>query len=276
MAKCLVTKLKQAVNNPNLPIFVRETMQQFTLDAITASGNSGMTDEQKAALNHFFYQIGVFEADPSNTIWGKTKYLFMPIICNKVKAKTLVDYKDDGFNTYSLDSDVSDNITFDNYSCVSTISGVTRKTVVIDSAETHNASDLFVAVGYCANPSGNVGAFRVNNSIVYGESIEGTGNTLYAVLCNGVKKRFTIANVPYNRGLVISTKNGVYDALIIGTTENYSESTETGTENVPTTPYSLAVQFSPSPAGIIMLGSSLSSDEMTTLAVAIRELVAAM
>lgn len=75
MKNCLVTKLKGTVNNPNLPIL--ETMQQFTLDAIAASGNNNMTDEQKVALNHLFYQVG---AITDNDTWAKIKVLAIPVL----------------------------------------------------------------------------------------------------------------------------------------------------------------------------------------------------
>ena len=61
--KCLVKTYNVVVNNPDLPIL--ETMQQFTLNAIAASGNLSMTDEQKWALNRFFYKIE-FEKPDSN------------------------------------------------------------------------------------------------------------------------------------------------------------------------------------------------------------------
>lgn len=72
---CLVKKYKASVNNPNLPIL--ETMQQFTLDAIAAGGNKSMTDAQKWALNHFFYQIGAID---NNGIWSKAGFVILPII----------------------------------------------------------------------------------------------------------------------------------------------------------------------------------------------------
>lgn len=85
---CLVTKLKATVNNPNLPVF--ETMQQFTLDAITASGNPSMTDAQKYALNHFFYQMGAID---NSSLWGKIKVILLPMICGKNLSTAIVNYK---------------------------------------------------------------------------------------------------------------------------------------------------------------------------------------
>lgn len=95
MGNCLLTKLKAAVNNPNLPVL--EIMQQFTLDAITKSGNTSLTDVQKWALNHFFYQIG---AIGNSALWGKVRTLFLPII-GVGKSTIVLDYKNENV---SLDS----------------------------------------------------------------------------------------------------------------------------------------------------------------------------
>jgi hypothetical protein len=67
-------------------------MQQFTLDAITASGNSSMTDAQKWALNHLFYTLGKFD-DSENSIWNKISYIFLPIISTSVDH-SCIDYVD--------------------------------------------------------------------------------------------------------------------------------------------------------------------------------------
>lgn len=75
MENCLVTRLKAVVNNDSLPVL--ETMQQFTLDAIARSGNNTLTDEQKLALNHFFYQIGAIS---NNELWQSIDTLLIPII----------------------------------------------------------------------------------------------------------------------------------------------------------------------------------------------------
>lgn len=91
MANCLVTKLKAVVNNPNLPLL--ETMQQFTLDAIAASGNSNMTDAQKLALNHFFYEIGAINQDG---VWNKINMLMIPMLATPTAGYTtnlVHDYK---------------------------------------------------------------------------------------------------------------------------------------------------------------------------------------
>ena len=98
MENCLVTKLKASVNNPDLPIF--EPMAQFTLDAITASSNSVMTDGQKVALNHFFYKIG---AVSNSALWNKIVNLSLPVICNDNALTALVNYVDNTNYTNSQD-----------------------------------------------------------------------------------------------------------------------------------------------------------------------------
>lgn len=90
MENCLVTRLKAAVNNNSLPVL--ETMQQFTLDAIARSGNNTLTDEQKIALNHFFYQIGAIS---NNELWQSVDTLLLPII-GATKEGIRQDYKATG------------------------------------------------------------------------------------------------------------------------------------------------------------------------------------
>lgn len=85
--ECLITKLKAEVDNPNLPIL--ETIQQITLDAIAASGNTSMTDAQKYALNHFFYQLGAVD---NSALWSKIDGIILPFLANDA-AHSIVDYK---------------------------------------------------------------------------------------------------------------------------------------------------------------------------------------
>ena len=73
--KCLITRMKAEVNDDSLPLI--ETMQQFRLDAIAASGNNSMTDAQKSALNHFFYSIGAIS---NSGIYSKLQILGLPFI----------------------------------------------------------------------------------------------------------------------------------------------------------------------------------------------------
>lgn len=112
MSTCLIKKLKAVVNNPDLPVI--ETMQQFTLDAIAASNNASMTDEQKYALNHFFYQIGAIQ---NNGIYAKMAYIGLPMIAGNV-AGALNNYK--GNLAYTVSDD---RVTFTNHHLVATVGG---------------------------------------------------------------------------------------------------------------------------------------------------------
>lgn len=101
MNNCLVTRLKAVVDDSTLPVI--EVMKQFTIDAIALSGNESMTDDQKLALNHFFYQVGAMS---NNELWQKIKYIFLPVIAGTVfKAK--VNYKTLSLMNGTIPSDVT-------------------------------------------------------------------------------------------------------------------------------------------------------------------------
>lgn len=91
MGNCLFTKVKGSANNPNLPIL--ETMQQYTIDAIAASGNNSLTDAQKWALNDLFLALGV---DGSKQVLSKIRKLYLPMIADDV-SKALINYATDSF-----------------------------------------------------------------------------------------------------------------------------------------------------------------------------------
>lgn len=63
----------------------------FTIAAIAASGNTTMSNNQKIALNTFFKQIGATQGSTSQ-IFGKMKFIYLPMIAADV-AKALVNYK---------------------------------------------------------------------------------------------------------------------------------------------------------------------------------------
>ena len=109
---CLVTRLKAVVNDDSLPII--ETMQQFTLNAIAASGNNNMTVAQKLALNHFFYSIGAIS---NSGIYSKLQVLGLPFIGTSIDT-ALHNYIVGGSSPESIDS----RLNFSNGSIVSTLS----------------------------------------------------------------------------------------------------------------------------------------------------------
>ena len=81
---------------------VTTILDDFTKAAIAASGNSNMTDIQKANLNTFFKRLGAFGG--VGTIWNKLTYLWLPMIAGDL-AHSLVNYKD---NTVSATPNGSD------------------------------------------------------------------------------------------------------------------------------------------------------------------------
>ena len=84
---CLVTKLKAVVNNDNLPVL--NVLNDFTKEAILKSGNTGLSDDQKFALNSFFRTMGAFS---NSTLWQKIDMLLLPIIGANGTPHLVVDY----------------------------------------------------------------------------------------------------------------------------------------------------------------------------------------
>lgn len=265
MNSCLVTRLRGVVDNPNLPVI--ETMQQFTLDAIAASGNTLMTEAQKYALNHFFFQIGAIE---ETGIFAKTKYLFLPMICGSVKAKTLVNYIDN--TTFALSSDVESAIAYDENGCVYNTGSEELVQELVESAS-FDCSDLYYAVGIHEMPStGSVGAFIMRDDGVrkYGCS---QSSDKYRVLINGLQLQYAKSNVTSPKGFVSTCYNDVYTGAAADSSQNYTYDATSGTEHIPTNPHSERIQFAAVPVGILAWGSHLTETEANTLANAIRELV---
>ena len=265
MGTCLKTQLKAAVNNPNLPVF--ETIQQFTLDAITASGNSSMTDAQKWALNHFFFQIGAIDNDG---IYAKMKYLFIPMICNNVATKILVNYKG---NVAFPTTDVASYVSFDEYGCIYKSGSAKRQELT--ASEDTDGDDLFVAMGtgpVTADADSYGTVFRAIDSIndvAFGFTANSVG---YFINMNGIGHLYDDAMPNY--GYVSSRYNNEYQGVVVGTSENHDDSSSSqGTEVLPTSPYSHVFQIPRIPVGLFMWGSHLTSQEMTTLANAIRGFV---
>lgn len=71
-------------------------LDNFTKAAITASGNSSMTDGQKAALNTFFETLGAFGT--ASSIWSKLDKVYLPLIANDV-ANAMINYVDNSADT---------------------------------------------------------------------------------------------------------------------------------------------------------------------------------
>lgn len=70
-------------------IQVPRELNEFTLNAITLSGNESMTDEQKKSLDVFFENIGAFGS--KSNIWSKLDKVYLPMICTALN-KSCVNY----------------------------------------------------------------------------------------------------------------------------------------------------------------------------------------
>ena len=69
---------------------IKKDINPFTLAAITASGNSSMTNEQKSALDTFFGNIGAFGG--ASDIWSKLDRVYIPFLSTEL-SKSCVNYK---------------------------------------------------------------------------------------------------------------------------------------------------------------------------------------
>lgn len=267
---CLVTKLKATVNNPNLPVL--ETMQQFTLDAIAASGNNNMTDAQKWALNKFFVSIG---APDNSGVFAKTKGLFLPLICNDNIVKAMYDYKNSAL--YS----VNEGVSFDSNhgltaNSSSTINIFGNTTFTFDNGR---SDDLYLAIGIMSfNESTSFTYFKtkVGSSSYIDNSIIKSGmqhtirwrtqkmlqSTLQATCIGAVGTKDT--NKDYRGYFITETENIAVNLVDF---ENPTEDT-TGTVGV------IPCTSLPS-IGVYAVGTSLTDDECAVLATAIGKLVAA-
>ena len=274
MANCLVTKLKAAVNNPDLPVL--ETMQQFTLDAIAASGNASMTVDQKLALNHFFYRIGAID---NSGIYSKLGGLFLPLICGDVLAKALVDYK--GTNIEGREDISSKNAKFQHHGIVKSDTSQSASTALqimrTDYAGSLNSltvAAMFTESFLADSPTDlRLIGFKDSDDASFALISAAQSSTMdYMQLFT---KRATYSPKKAFSG-AIGTIDGIgHSALFIADTPFES----TGTTDSGTAPTSVNyVQIcwnNVAPIGIYAYGSALTSDERTVMAEAMKELVEA-
>lgn len=77
-------------------VFIPRELNEFTLNAIALSGNSGMTTLQKQMLDIFFENIGAFGT--KSNIWSKLDHVILPFICSDI-TKATADYKTSAIKT---------------------------------------------------------------------------------------------------------------------------------------------------------------------------------
>lgn len=271
MAQCLHTRLKAEVSNPNLPVL--ETMQQFTLDAITASGNSSMTDAQKWALNHFFYQIG---AIGNSGIYTKLGGLYLPLICGGVLAKALVDYK--GTNS----RDISDkNVKFQSNGLVkSDPSGsVSTSKIILRNDYAGEIDSLSVAIMFTEELSAN--GTSLSTLAFKGESTDSDTIIVSAKAASKdyiklFSKRAVFGESASYKGFVGTIAGTSHNALFVSGESFASTGTEDSGETDPSGLSYVSVYWNnTTPIGIYAYGAAFSSDESAVMVEAMKELVAA-
>lgn len=271
MPICLHTTLQFESSNPNLPVL--EAMQQFTLDAITASGNVSMTDAQKWALNHFFYQIGAID---NNGIYAKLGGLYMPLICGDVLAKAMVDYK----GVESEDISTKD-VKFQSHGLVKNNPSaiMSNSSIILRNDYAGSVSNLTVAAmlteNFLSDSAIELLLIGFRGSSDSGSQIVRAAQDTNKNYMQLFEKRPTY---PAKRAFsgAIGTINGAnYSALFIGD-GNYENSSVTDYGTAPSAVNYVTLYWNAvAPIGIYAYGSALTPSEMTLLANAMKELTRA-
>lgn len=271
MAQCLHTRLKAEVSNPNLPVL--ETMQQFTLDAIAASGNSSMTDAQKWALNHFFYQIGAID---NSGIYAKLGGLYLPLICGGSLANALVDYK--GNN----DRDISEkNVKFQSNGLVKLdpSGSVSTANIILRNDYSGAVDNLSVAVMFTEELTAS--GTSLNTLGFKGQSADSASVIVAAKASSKdyiklFSKRAVFGESVSYKGFVSTIVGTSHNALFVSGESFVSTGTEDSGETDPSgLSYVNAYWNNTTPIGIYAYGAAFSSDESTVMAKAMKELVEA-
>ena len=95
----IVLKDANFANNNIGEVEVPRLINQFTLNAIAASGNT-FTEAQTAALDDFFEAVGAFGTQSS--IWSKLSKVYMPMLAGSL-ARAVVNYKDNNVDVVPSD-----------------------------------------------------------------------------------------------------------------------------------------------------------------------------
>lgn len=249
---------------------VTTQLDPFTEAAITASGNSSLTDLQKSTLNTFFSNLGALD---NTGIWAKMHYVFMPMLASTL-AKSMVNYLDNTAyvpdpakfqmrangitgateTAYTLDITMSAGIPLNNFSVVSMYNEA------LDVATTGlvrigNASNARAAVYMTRNGTGGrncVGMFNAGSPadvITLGSPITDDSN----------------------KNLTGYSKSGADFAFLendgtfyTGTSTEVSTTSST-TLNMFGNLSAVGITSSNPANALIMIGSSLTQAEMTTI-----------
>lgn len=278
----------------NVTVTYNLGLDTFTLNAISESGNTGMTDAQKLALNTFFRNVGAFGS--ASTVWGKMDRVYIPMIVTDV-TKAGHDFTEKGEDltisseTFQLRSHgLASKLSNENSTNVPRLQIKLDKTnlsilhVMMEGANANSQKSLF-RLGYTGDSS--------NNRVYMKPGINGSGTgyimSYEHVTPSGAKLEVdcklggsTIADVKYKLCGFSLTGTDTGKILKLDgtfTTATYTNFSNVGTDTAKANAYMLgdaSGKIATSDAlseGIIYMGKGLSESEMTTLKTATEILV---
>lgn len=256
---------------------------------IEASGNTGLTDVQKYAIDDFITAIGV---DSVGSMWDKIDRLWLPMIAGD-KAHSLVDYKNeyiDGYTSMPQTSKTSfdDNVSFANHGLKVTQDGSARAQIIVDSDYTFNSQDcsffMFNSEDYATIASGQ------SKEVSGIGNISSPNNKRFAMVLtsSAIQIKFLSSTVLTN-----DTKRGFREPHLRGVTSNstgisllYSDGTFESSAAVESeTLTGISILRGPAPYlndnatpsyGAFIVGKYMTNENIATLRTALDTLFAAI
>lgn len=256
---------------------------------IEASGNTGLTNEQKFAIDDFITAIGV---DSVGSVYSKIDRLWLPMLAGD-KAHSLVDYKNGYIDAYTSMPETSktsfdDNVSFANHGLKVTQDGSARTNVIVDSDYTFNSQDcsffMFNTEDYATLASGS------------SKEVSGIGNISapnhkrfgMLLTSSSLQDRFLSSTI-----LIVDTKSGFREPHLRGAASNsmgisllYSDGTFGSSEAVTSeTLTGISILRGPAPYlndaatpsyGAFIVGKYMTNENITTLRTALDTLFAAI
>lgn len=270
-------------------------IDEYTQAAITASGNASMTVSQQQALMRFFTAIG---ANSNSGVSTKLTRIYLPIICNNVAAKALVNYK-----TNVVDADASANVNYTMESKGLRVATLAKNTgngaaislgkvklnmqdvscLYLNTASYSGSGRVFSFANGVANDSrfGSLNAqissgkynIDVNTNNSYKVSTSGTliddgSIALRGFSVNSLSGKFLVKDSSTINDVTVASWSDYANAGAIANNSDLWLLTEHGGGMIVSN--RLYVPF-----GVIILGSSLTSEEIATINTAVGYLTAA-
>lgn len=263
-------------------------LSAIALEWIDASGNTGLTDEQKFAIDDFITAIGF---DVAGSVYSKIDRLWLPMIAGD-KAHSLVDYKNgytDAYTSMPQTSKTSfdDNVSFVNNGLKATQSEGAKAQLIVDSNYTFNSQDcsffMFNTEDYATLAAGqskdacgigDISSVNKRFGIVLAPSSLQNKFLSSTVLFSDTKSGF---REPHLHG-VASNSTGIsllYSDGTFGSSAAVTSETLTGISILRGAATYLSVDGAPS-YGAFIVGKYMTNENITTLRTALDTLFAAI